>query len=189
MELWISWLPSLEVGMVPGQSWDSGWWLAGGWGWLTSLVTEYFPPKYLLSAINNRFPPSSGGSPALKPTHKHLFALCFVVIRSEGRLGDYQRRFPSATLDARLVWRVRSLVKDAATWWQSSDGRWTLDRAGTQMTSETRGDSGDNDCCSLISSLIVLLDCNNTVIWPAVMLAPLMKPSSVGSYCKVWIMK
>ena len=52
-------------------------------------------------------------------THKHLFALCFVVIRSEGRLGDYQRRrgrFPSPTLDARIVWRVGSLVKDAATW-------------------------------------------------------------------------
>ena len=135
--MWISWLPSLEVGMVPGQSWDSGWWLAGGWGWLTSLVTEYFPPKYLLSAINNRFPPSSGS-----PTHKHLFALCFVVIRSEGRLGDYQRRrgrFPSPTLDDRIVWRVGSLVKDAATWWQSSDGRWTLDRAGTQRTSATHG--------------------------------------------------
>ena len=146
--MWISWLPSLEVGMVPGQSWDSGWWLAGGWGWLTCLVTEYFPPKYLLSAINNRFPPSSGS-----PAHKHLFALCFVVIlRSEGRLGDYKRRggrFPSPTLDARIVWRVGSLVKDAATWWQSSDGRWTLDRAGTQRTSAT------HDCCSLISSLIV----------------------------------
>ena len=159
--MWISWLP-LEVGMVPGQSWDSGWWLAGGWGWLTCLVTEYFPPKYLLSAINNRFPPSSG-SPALRPTHKHLFALCFVVISSEGRLGDYQRRggrFPSPTLDARIVWRVGSLVKDAATWWQSSDGRWTLDRAGTQRTSATHGDSGDNEQCAgvltaIISSLMV----------------------------------
>ena len=131
----LEWSP-VKVETVGGGCWGLGM-------THTSLVTEYFPPKYLLSAINNRFPPSSSGSsPALKPRHKHLFALCFVVIRSEGRLGDYQRRrgrFPSATLDARIMWRVGSLVKDAATWWQSSDGRWTLDRAGTQRTSATHG--------------------------------------------------
>ena len=145
--MWISWVPSLEVGMVPGQSWDSGWWLAGGWGWLTCLVTEYFPPKYLLSAINNRFPPSSSGSsPALRPTHKHLFALCFVVTRSEGRLGDYQRRggrFPSPTLDARIVWSVEEgrqsgqRCRDLVT-----EFRWKMDIGQSGDTEDQRNTWG-----------------------------------------------